>query len=425
MCTRIDRDGLIGRAKRRFAGEKVPPGFTARLLTRDGTVRFCEFIVDLVMYQGAPAILGIARDITERRRVEEALQKSEEKYRELVEDANSIILKMDKTGNVTFFNEFAQRFFGYTNDEIHRKTRGGDHCPGNRIGIRRNLRTLLDDIVRNPGPYLFNENENITRDGKRVWIRWHNKPLLDRDGQPAGVLSIGTDITGRRQAEEALQESEEKYRRIIENLQDAYIRSDENGVITMVSPSAARIFGYGSPEEMVGLPTTIPVQQSRTAGGGGPDTAQGRGDYRFYPRRAAEGQNDLLVLDECPVHPGRGRPDPGLTRVPCGTSRSGDRWSTRYGRPTRSSTCSRASPGTTSGTSFWPWTVLSGCSDTRTPDPSLEHFFSRITAASTQIANLIEFTNEYEKIGVHAPAWQDIRAPVDDAAWIFPSGRSR
>ena len=219
-------------------------------------MRFCEFVVDLVMYQGAPAILGIARDITGRRQVEEALQKSEEKYRELVENANSIILKMDKTGTIIFFNEFAQRFFGYTNDEILGKPVVGTIVPATESASGRNLRALLDDIVRNPEPYLFNENENITRDGKRVWIRWHNKPLIDRDGQLAGVLSIGTDITGRRQAEEALQQSEEKYRRIIENLQDAYIRADEDGIITMVSPSAARIFGYGSPDEMVGLPST-------------------------------------------------------------------------------------------------------------------------------------------------------------------------
>ena len=410
-----DRDDLIGRAKMRFAGEFVPPGFTARLLTRDGTVRFCEFFVDLVMYQGAPAILGIARDITERRRVEEALQKSEEKYRELVENANSIILKMDETGKVTFFNEFAQRFFGYTNDEILGKSVVGTIVPATESESGRNLRTLLDDIVRNPAPYLFNENENITRDGKRVWIRWHNKPLLDRDGQPAGVLSIGTDITGRRQAEEALQESEEKYRRIIENLQDAYIRSDENGVITMVSPSAARIFGYGSPGEMVGLPTTAlynnPAQRDevvRILHKGGAITDFTREGLRKDTTTFWFSLNVQFIRDE----EGRIRGYEAIMRD------ISERKSMEHAIRETNKKLNMLS-GITRHDIRNQLLVLDGyvgLLHNNTPDPALERFFARITAASTQIANLIEFTNEYEKIGVHAPAWQDIRAPVDDAA---------
>jgi PAS domain S-box-containing protein len=409
-----DRDGLIERAKKRFAGAEVPPGFTARLLARDGTVRFCEFFVDLVMYQGAPAILGIARDITERRRVEEALQKSEEKYRELVENANSIILKMDETGKVTFFNEFAQRFFGYTNDEIIGKPVVGTIVPAKESESGRDLRTLLDDIVRNPGPYLFNENENITRDGKRVWIRWHNKPLLDRDGQLAGVLSIGTDITGRRQAEEALQKSEEKYRSIIENMQDAYLRSDENAIITMVSPSAASLFGYGSPEEMVGLPTASlysnPGQRDEVM-----RILQGGGEIHDF---TAEGQkkdgttfwfslNVQFIRDE----EGRIRGSEAIVRD-ISERRSMEHAITETNRKLNMLS------GVTRHDIKNQLLALDGfvaLLHDKTPDPSLEPFFTHIAAASRQIATLIQFTGEYEKIGVHAPAWQDIRSLVDDA----------
>jgi PAS domain S-box-containing protein len=251
-----DREGLSENAKKRFAGSEVLPGFTARLLTRDGTVRFCEFIADLVMFQGAPAILGIARDITERRQVEEALKESEEKYRELVENANSIILKMDARGDVTFFNEFAQRFFGYTRDEIIGKPVVGTIVPATESESGRNLQLLLADIVRSPETYFFNENENITRDGKRVWIRWQNRPLLDTNGTLDGVLCIGTDITGRRQAEKALRQANRKL-----NLLSGITRHDiKNQLLVLQSylelsrkslHDPEKISGYIAKEEQV------------------------------------------------------------------------------------------------------------------------------------------------------------------------------
>ena len=69
------------------------------------------------------------------------------------------------------------------------------------------------------------------------------------------ILNIGHDITNRKRAEEALRESEEKYRSIIDNIQDAFIRSDNNGDVIMASPSAARMYRFNSPQEMIGIST--------------------------------------------------------------------------------------------------------------------------------------------------------------------------
>ena len=149
-------------------------------------------------------------ELAKRKCAEDALRESEEKYRTLVENANSIILKVDKTGKITFFNEFAQRFFGYTNDEIIGKPAIGTLVPVVESESGRDLQLMVDDIVRHPGSYNFNENENITRDGKRVWVRWQNKTLMDENGQYTGLLSIGTDSTARKQAEEALQKAHDE-----------------------------------------------------------------------------------------------------------------------------------------------------------------------------------------------------------------------
>jgi PAS domain S-box-containing protein len=98
-----DRDRLIECARKRFAGEEVPPGFTARLLTKDGTSRLCEFFVDRVMFQGGPAILGIARDITERKRAEDALAVASRKLNLL-----SGITRHDIKNQLTALNVYIQ-----------------------------------------------------------------------------------------------------------------------------------------------------------------------------------------------------------------------------------------------------------------------------------------------------------------------------
>jgi PAS domain S-box-containing protein len=147
--------------------------------------------------------LLLAATVAERASAEDSLRESEIKYRELVENANSIILKLDRVGNITFFNEFAQKFFGYAEEEILGKNALGTIIP-HTDSIGNDLSVKLKDILRNPEQYTRNENENIRRSGDRVWVSWANKPLFDAAGKFAGMLTIGTDITDRKQAEMAL-----------------------------------------------------------------------------------------------------------------------------------------------------------------------------------------------------------------------------
>nr|WP_010130912.1 PAS domain-containing sensor histidine kinase [Microbulbifer agarilyticus] len=137
----------------------------------------------------------------------EALRKSEERYRELVEHANSIILRLDRNGLITFFNEFAQKFFGYTEEEILGQHAVGTIVPENE-STGRDLRPLLDHICHHPDEHRYNVNENITKNGTRVWVAWTNKLLTDEAGEPVGVLSIGSDITRQRRLEEELRQAQ-------------------------------------------------------------------------------------------------------------------------------------------------------------------------------------------------------------------------
>ncbi|MFA5350953.1 MAG: PAS domain-containing sensor histidine kinase [Candidatus Omnitrophota bacterium] len=132
----------------------------------------------------------------------------EVEYRELVENANSIILRMDMKGNLTFFNRYAQEFFGYSQEEILGKSVIGTIvAPTDSSG--RDLKAMIDDIVSHPLRYVENKNENMLRNGERVWIAWTNKAILDKDGRVGGVFSIGNNITKLKQAEEEILKAKE------------------------------------------------------------------------------------------------------------------------------------------------------------------------------------------------------------------------
>ncbi len=134
-----------------------------------------------------------------------ALQESERKYRELVEHANSIILRWTRDGCITFLNEYGLKFFDYSSEEII-----GRHVVGTIVpefeSTSRDLRPLMGEILNNPVAFEKNINENMRRNGERVWIAWTNKAVLDEHGQIKEVLSIGTDITERRRAEAQIAE---------------------------------------------------------------------------------------------------------------------------------------------------------------------------------------------------------------------------
>jgi PAS domain S-box-containing protein len=196
-------------------------------------------------------ILLAIEDITERKKVEKALEANETKYRELVQNANSIILRMDPNGKVTFFNEFAQMFFGYTEEEMLGCSVIGTILPETESS-GRNLDFMIKDIGIHPENYINNENENMRRNGERVWVAWTNKAIRDGNGKVIEILCIGNDITEHRRLESLLEESEERYRRLFETANDGILLLEKHeGKITHANPAAREMLGY-SKEECIG-----------------------------------------------------------------------------------------------------------------------------------------------------------------------------
>ena len=129
----------------------------------------------------------------------EKLQNSEKKYRELVQNANSIILRIDTNEKIIFFNEFAQRFFGFTEKELIGKNAGSIILPVSS-SKRLSFKGLTTSLQEDPERPVISENETLKKSGKKVWIAWTYKPIFDDDGNIIGILCIGNDITELKQA---------------------------------------------------------------------------------------------------------------------------------------------------------------------------------------------------------------------------------
>ncbi|RPI78858.1 MAG: response regulator [Desulfobacteraceae bacterium] len=185
------------------------------------------------------------------------LQESEKKYRDLVENSNSIIMRMNLNGEITFFNEFAQRFFGFTAKDVIGANALGTVFSTNEAG-RIDFEELLNFLRNDPNHQLATETETILKNGDKAWITWTHKMIFTEEGQLNEILSIGNDIT-------ALKKSAREKQVLEGQLQQAQkmeiIGTLAGGVAHDLNNLLASIIGY--PEIMLlDLPKDSPLKKS-------------------------------------------------------------------------------------------------------------------------------------------------------------------
>jgi PAS domain S-box-containing protein len=199
--------------------------------------------------------VAVKQDITEQKRAGQAIRESRAKYRDLVENANCIIFQMDTRGNITFFNRFAQDFFGYSEAEILGRSVVGTIAPATD-STGRNLEIMIQDLVKHPERYTDNENENIRQNGELAWVAWTNRAIYDDENRLSEILCIGIDRTEQKKAEEIVKNSEERMGQIIDFLPDpTWVIDNEGKVVTwnqalenLTGIAAADIVGKGDYE---------------------------------------------------------------------------------------------------------------------------------------------------------------------------------
>jgi PAS domain S-box-containing protein len=250
-----DRDQLLD-----SWGEAVKAGWphtaTYRFLRRDGSERWFESKSAPVVAEHGRLLghVGMVADVTEQRQAEEMRDRLAAERQELLERMQLLLEQMpigcmviDDQFRFTYINPAAERIFGYTLDEVRGLDPFGLILPAaNQPPMREAFQRLAEGETS-----IVGLNENVTKDGRKLYCQWHNTALRDRSGRFLGVLGMCQDVTDRRRADEVLRESERRYRLLADNSTDMISRHDPAGHFLYVSPACTRLLQYG-PGELLG-----------------------------------------------------------------------------------------------------------------------------------------------------------------------------
>ncbi len=210
---------------------------------KDGTEIFVEINSQTLDFGGRVSRLVLVNDVTERKRAEQALRESEERYRELFETANDILYTTDLSGHYLSVNRVAEKVTGYTCEEICAMDFAGLLAPEYSAQARQMLARKIDGDEATT----FYETEIVSKSGERVLLEVSTQLIYEKD-VAVGVQGIARDVRERNRAEHALRESEERYRELFENAHDLIYTHDLNGNFTSLNKTGERITGYSRDE---------------------------------------------------------------------------------------------------------------------------------------------------------------------------------
>ena len=233
------------------AHRQIPGRSTHR--KRNGTLIDVETSAHDVVYVGRQARVVVATDITHRLRVEAALRRSEERFRLMVEGVKDYgIFMLDPEGRVVSWNAGAERISGYRAEEV--------------LGSDLSIFFPPEDVARGQPRHelsvaaaegrLEDQGWRVRKDGTRFWADVVLTALRNASGNLRGFSKVTRDLTERRRVEEALRDSEERFRSLVETAHDAIVSADTQGTIVSFNPAAERVFGY-SKDEALGQPLTL------------------------------------------------------------------------------------------------------------------------------------------------------------------------
>ena len=207
------------RMRRVLAGEKLPKIFGLEAIRRDGSVVPLEGWARLLRDAAGKPVghEGVYRDITERRLAEEAVRESEERYRNLVDNASDSIMTFSLEGNITSVNRAYAKLTGWTTDELMGENWQTLVAPVDRERMaERTRRSLAGEKL----PSIF-EVATLCKDGRVVQLEGRTRTMRTLHGTPVGFQGVYRDISERKRVEEALRESEERYRLMFQEAEDA------------------------------------------------------------------------------------------------------------------------------------------------------------------------------------------------------------
>jgi diguanylate cyclase (GGDEF)-like protein/PAS domain S-box-containing protein len=241
-----DREAVRKKAIESLKGDNSFP-YEYRFIKKDGGVIWALERLTSTEYRGKRAAVGSFVDITERKQWEEALAKSEQRYRTIMDETHDDYYEVDLAGNFTFANDAWCLSVGYTVEELiginYRATTAKDEAKiiykaFNQVYLTgQPIRALTTKFVRKDGSYGIGELSAF--------------PIRNDKGDIIGFRGVSHDVTERVRMEEALRRSEERYRTIMDETHDDYYESDLAGNYTFVNDAMCRSTGYTA-EELIG-----------------------------------------------------------------------------------------------------------------------------------------------------------------------------
>ncbi len=234
-----DRQMVLGSHLRRLAGEEFDHIYQFRAVGKHGEIRWMELNAALLPWDGKPATLVFLNDVTERREAEEALKASEERFRALIENAAEGIMIVDPDGRLSYRSLSASCIGGYEAQELVGKHFADFIHPDDL----QNAGSLVEFLNTNLAETVSCEVRCKNKDGTWSVVEATGRNLL-HDPNINGYVVNYRDITDHKRTEEAMRESEERFRNLVETSSDWVWEIDTNSVYTYVSPKASNILGY-------------------------------------------------------------------------------------------------------------------------------------------------------------------------------------
>ena len=259
-----DRPMIHHYRTKRERGEMFPKEYTHRGIKKDGTIIFIEVSIAETMYRGEPVAFIYQKDVTERKRTEEALRESENKFRDLAEKALvGIYVIQDKV--FKYVNSRCAQIHGYEIEELIDKKGPWDMVfPEDVPMVTESLEARMSGKTNS----LHRDFRIVTKAQDIRYVETYGTQTIYQ-GNPATIGTI-IDITERKNAEEALRKSEEKYRNIFENAAEGIFQTTPETLLS-ANPALARIFGFDSPEELMANNVSVKVRLCESRRSQGPD----------------------------------------------------------------------------------------------------------------------------------------------------------
>ena len=228
-----------------WSGEEVD--YEYRMIDSDGQIHWVRDRGCLVRGSDGSVLgrEGVMLDVTDRKLAQEALRVSEERYRNLFENANDIIYVHDLAGNYLSMNQAAERIFGYSRDEAMMLNMAQIAVPEQLELIRQKLGEKVSGTTEQTAYEL----DCRRKDGSVLTLEV-NSSVITEAGVPVAVQGIARDITERKNAQRSMEESENKYRDLFENANDLIYTHDLRGNFTSLNRAGERITGYSRSEAL-------------------------------------------------------------------------------------------------------------------------------------------------------------------------------